>query len=165
MNNQTKEICAICKRHFNPKQLTSLDSIRDTVFQKIKADRPEMETSGFICRDDLNHYRVSYVQGVLQRDKGELSELETQVIKSIQEHEILAKDISFESTDHLTFGKKIADKMAAFGGSWYFISFFGLVLICWIAVNGMALGASTSTLFLLFSLICCYRAWPRSRLR
>lgn len=140
MNTPLKDPCVICRKLFSQKQLTALDSVRTTVFEKIKAEHPELEPKGFICRDDLNRYRVDYVQGVLERDKGELSELETQVIKSIQEHEILAKDLSFESTDYITFGEKVSDKMASFGGSWYFISLFAFTLLAWIAVNGLALG-------------------------
>jgi Predicted membrane protein len=35
----------------------------------------------------------------------------------------------------LTFGERIADRVASFGGSWTFIIIFGLVLFSWMAVN------------------------------
>jgi uncharacterized membrane protein len=35
----------------------------------------------------------------------------------------------------LTFGQKLSDKVAGFGGSWLFISIFALVIIGWILIN------------------------------
>jgi len=34
-----------------------------------------------------------------------------------------------------TFGERLADRVAAFGGSWVFISLFGVVLATWVGVN------------------------------
>jgi uncharacterized membrane protein len=44
-----------------------------------------------------------------------------------------------QGRDHTTFGQRIADKMATFGGSWTFITIFIVVLITWIFVNSMLL--------------------------
>ena len=37
--------------------------------------------------------------------------------------------------ENLTFGDRIADWVARFGGSWSFIITFGVVLTLWVAVN------------------------------
>jgi CRP/FNR family cyclic AMP-dependent transcriptional regulator len=39
-----------------------------------------------------------------------------------------------------TVGNRVADKVASFGGSWTFISLFGLVLVAWVIVNTVLLG-------------------------
>jgi CRP/FNR family transcriptional regulator, cyclic AMP receptor protein len=39
-----------------------------------------------------------------------------------------------------TLGNRVADKVASFGGSWTFISLFGLVLVAWVIVNTVLLG-------------------------
>ena len=36
-----------------------------------------------------------------------------------------------------TFGEKVADKIASFGGSWTFMGFFTAFLIIWITINSM----------------------------
>lgn len=41
--------------------------------------------------------------------------------------------------DGLTFGERLADRVAAFGGSWTFIILFWLVLIVWIVLNSYVL--------------------------
>jgi uncharacterized membrane protein len=35
----------------------------------------------------------------------------------------------------MTFGQRLADKVARFGGSWTFISIFAVVLVLWILLN------------------------------
>jgi uncharacterized membrane protein len=35
----------------------------------------------------------------------------------------------------LTFGQRVADKVAAFGGSWWFIGLFFLMMITWMIIN------------------------------
>ena len=37
--------------------------------------------------------------------------------------------------DRLTFGQRIADRVASFGGSWTFIMTFGAVMLVWVVVN------------------------------
>lgn len=40
-----------------------------------------------------------------------------------------------DETDNRTFGQKVADKVAAFGGSWTFIISFFIFLLLWIGAN------------------------------
>jgi uncharacterized membrane protein len=39
-----------------------------------------------------------------------------------------------------TLGNRVADKVASFGGSWAFITLFGVVLLAWVVVNTILLG-------------------------
>jgi CRP/FNR family cyclic AMP-dependent transcriptional regulator len=55
--------------------------------------------------------------------------------------------------EQLTFGDRVADKVARFGGSWKFIITFGVVLVAWVAVNvGLALRAWDPYPFILLNL-------------
>lgn len=47
----------------------------------------------------------------------------------------MARNISREYEEHLSFGDRIADKLTEFGGSWTFIGLFFLVLVVWIGIN------------------------------
>ena len=40
-----------------------------------------------------------------------------------------------DENDNRTFGQKVADKVAAFGGSWTFIISFFIFILLWIGVN------------------------------
>lgn len=47
----------------------------------------------------------------------------------------ISKDINDTFQDKLTFGQRLADQVASFGGSWTFIIIFGLFLAAWVASN------------------------------
>jgi CRP/FNR family transcriptional regulator, cyclic AMP receptor protein len=66
----------------------------------------------------------------------------------------VSRNLNEEEEEHLTFGQRIADKVASFGGSWTFIMSFGLFLFCWMALN-VLLGqrAYDSYPFILLNLI------------
>lgn len=44
--------------------------------------------------------------------------------------------------ERLTFGERLADRVAAVGGSWSFIIGFGLFLVAWAALNTVILAAN-----------------------
>jgi uncharacterized membrane protein len=51
----------------------------------------------------------------------------------------VSRNPNLEEEERLTFGQRIADKVAAFGGSWTFIIIFGVVLAVWVIINSAAL--------------------------
>ncbi len=92
-----------------------------------------------MCLSCLNRLRAEYVEDVLKAEKGELSALEAEVVKSLKDQELLSENINIEFDRQLTLGKRIADKVAEFGGSWSFLTLFAGVLLVWILVNATAL--------------------------
>lgn len=47
--------------------------------------------------------------------------------------------IGSEKKERLTFGQKLSDKIASFGGSWKFIILFSLMMATWILLNTLIL--------------------------
>jgi len=47
----------------------------------------------------------------------------------------VSRNPNLEEEERLTFGERIADKVAAFGGSWTFIILFGIILGVWVVLN------------------------------
>src|SRR5213596_4364898 len=135
----TPLICQICKKHKSPHGGMVAELIRPSLLEFIKKEKPDLDSKGFICFDDLGEFRKDYVKEVLQDEIGELSALDQEVIESLQEHEILSSDISKQFEKKLTFGERLSDHIASFGGSWRFISLFGGVLFAWIILNGILL--------------------------
>ncbi len=131
--------CSVCKKEFPFRELFPAQLVRSSVASIIKKEHPDWNGDGYICANDLNHCRVSYITQELDKEKGDLSELEQAVIKSIKDHETMSHNIHTEYTDKATFGQKLADRIATFGGSWTFIVSFMLVLFGWIALNISAL--------------------------
>ena len=113
--------------------------IRPSLLEFIKKRIPGLDSKGFICLDDLGEFRKNYVKEVLEEEIGELSALDQEVIESLQQHEILSNDLSKQFERKLTFGERLSDHIAEFGGSWKFLITFGAVLVIWIAINGVLL--------------------------
>src|SRR5436190_1626834 len=132
-------ICQICKKPKPPHSGMIAELIRPSLLEFIKKKLPDLDSNGFICFDDLGQFRKEYVKEVLQEEIGELSALDQEVIESLQQHEILASNIEEQFERKLTFGERLSDHIASFGGSWRFIILFGAVLFGWIILNGILL--------------------------
>jgi len=74
-----------------------------------------------------------------------LPEREQFIIKQYSDRLPISRNINEEFETKLTFGQKLADKVASFGGSWTFISIFGGVLLAWILLNSLILARSDSS--------------------
>src|SRR5438093_2346964 len=132
-------ICQICKKPKSPHDGMMAELIRPSLLEFIKKRMPGWDGNGFICLDDLGEFRKDYVKEVLQDEIGELSALDNEVIESLQQHEILSSDISKQFETKLTFGERLSDCIAEFGGSWKFLITFGAVLLVWIVINGVVI--------------------------
>src|SRR5881409_1688992 len=132
-------VCQICKKPKSPHSGMIAELIRPSLLEFIQKKLPDLDTKGFICLDDLGEFRKDYIKEVLEDEIGELSALDQEVIESLQQHEILSSDISKQFERKLTFGERLSDHIAEFGGSWRFISLFGGVLFAWIILNGILL--------------------------
>jgi len=64
-----------------------------------------------------------------------LGELERGVFARLLHRQRTARDITAEFEERLTFGVRLADRIAALGGSWGFITAFLAALLAWIAYN------------------------------
>ena len=109
--------------------------VRAALLQKIREEHPDFSEDGCLSVSELNEYRNRHIETTLQDELGSLSELEQEVLKALNNNKIISDNIDRAIDDHLTIGQKLADKIAAFGGSWTFIiSFFGFIFL-WIGVN------------------------------
>jgi uncharacterized membrane protein len=75
------------------------------------------------------------VRQLMQKGFSTLTQSEKRVLKTITEGLHISRNAIKDYEQHYTFGQRLADKVAAFGGSWTFIILFGAILLIWIAVN------------------------------
>jgi uncharacterized membrane protein len=132
-------ICQVCKKPKSPNSGMIAELIRPSLLEFIKKKLPDLDSKGFICFDDLGEFRKDYIKEVLEDEIGELSALDQEVIESLEQHEILSSDIIKQFEKKLTFGERLSDHIASFGGSWRFIILFGAVLFGWIILNAILL--------------------------
>jgi CRP/FNR family transcriptional regulator, cyclic AMP receptor protein len=73
-----------------------------------------------------------------------------------QTNELMSRQVSRnvlqEQEESLTFGQRIADRVAAFGGSWPFIILFSVVMTIWMSINVLRLAKFDPYPFILLNL-------------
>lgn len=136
--NECRE-CLVCKKEFPVNRLMPVDAVREAIVKEIAHDYPDMTVNAYICQPDLSKYRIQYVHSLLRSEKGELTDLEKEVVISMQRHELITKNAESEFDEQWSFGERLADKIASFGGSWAFLICFALFLLIWIVINTMVM--------------------------
>ena len=68
-----------------------------------------------------------------------LSEREQRVILHIAKRSHVARNVNSVLEEQQTFGERLADRVARFGGSWTFIAIFTGMLVAWVVVNTVVL--------------------------
>ena len=125
--------CAICGREAH--EPLEFGMIRPALAQAILAEHPDLTADSPICREHLIPYRTRYVEDMLARERGEFTELEHQVVKSIAREELVSRNIEKAWDGKRSFGERAADLVAEFGGSWNFIGVFFAILLVWMGFN------------------------------
>ncbi len=138
-SNLQNRQCPICNQAFPLRDLIHGASARESVVQEIKREHADWSIDSVICRTCLNKYRARYVHSLLESEKGELTSLEQEVVGSMRDHELLAKDVDTEFETKWSFGERLADRIASFGGSWAFMMAFGAFVALWIGMNSLVL--------------------------
>ena len=83
----------------------------------------------------MKKYFENLAKALLGQSYQDLDAGEKKVIESIAENTPVTENINDSFHEGLTFGQKVADKIAAFGGSWAFIGLFFAFIAGWIIVN------------------------------
>ena len=65
----------------------------------------------------------------------DLTEAEREVLAGMIERRTVTEDLNLNFERERTFGERVADSVAAFGGSWRFIGLFGVFMAVWIVLN------------------------------
>ncbi len=128
-------ISDISQKEFPIDECIKARSIRQPIFDIIKKNNPNFSEESLLSVQELNVYREKYISGYLINDLDELSSLRENVLSSLKENVVMTDKLAQEEKTITTFGEKIADKVATFGGSWTFIITFLSFLVVWILIN------------------------------
>ena len=128
--------CAITKIELPEEDTMPADALRPSLLKFIQKRHPHITEDDYIGIEALNDERAAYVEDSLSEGVGQISALEREVIESLREHEILSESPEEdEALLHRTFGERVSDIIAQFGGSWKFILSFCGFLVLWILAN------------------------------
>ncbi|MEX2208153.1 MAG: DUF1003 domain-containing protein [Myxococcota bacterium] len=152
---EARRACALCDRVVERRELVRTDSLRSQEAEHIARGHPDRwPGSGYLCRTCLKRERVQFVLDRLEQERGELSGVEADVARRAGEHVAIAENLEREFARQATRGQRIADSVAAIGGSWPFVIGFLIALGLWVALNvALASRAFDPQPFILLNLV------------
>lgn len=127
--------CVITNKTYSPDELIPIQQLRKPLIKLIRQQYPGVDISGQVSLEAVQQLRKSYIEHLLVKELGDITDLEKEVIGSITQNQILSENIENQKDKKNSLGDRVADKVAAFGGSWTFIILFFIILIIWMAVN------------------------------
>jgi uncharacterized membrane protein len=125
----------ISNQEITPGEEISILDLRPGIYGFVKQNYPGITDNSFISLTELNAIRRRYLTSLLKEEHGELADLDQEVLSAIQTNSILSQIKMDDDESSYTFGERLADKIAEFGGSWRFIILFFVLLLFWIFIN------------------------------
>ncbi|CAJ1228868.1 DUF1003 domain-containing protein [Levilactobacillus zymae] len=117
-------------------QLAELDA---NLRNRIKRDYPQAKVTDYICGHHLLKYRLDRVDAMINADLKQTQKINHKLTRALQSDDYDVVDVNEILKNSLTFGQRVSDDVARFGGSWGFIFVFMFVLLGWMIVNGLHL--------------------------
>jgi len=127
--------CSISHQQYDSSLCHRLDTLPEPIKKLLLTDYPYLVDDSFVCQNQLIIYRKKYLNTLIISEYGEIDVLEKKVVDAIAKNEILSENIETDLNEQLTFGEKMADYIALFGGSWRFIILFFVFISTWILIN------------------------------
>lgn len=133
--------CTLCgKKASQSRPLVRADLVRPSVAALVRREHSAWGAPGdAICVPELNRFRSRYIENLVAEEHGHLTTLERDVLDHMRQQALISEDTNLEFEAGLTFGERLSDKVAGFGGSWAFIITFGAFLFLWMAINSIVL--------------------------
>lgn len=125
----------ISKEWFDETDGSYFERLNSRLQVLLKKDYPDLRGNDFISNISLLDYRLVFLDEVISNanEKNEhVRETVHDVTKSLLYED---QDIQEQLDSRITFGQKVADEVARFGGSWTFILSFVAFMAIWMGLN------------------------------
>lgn len=109
--------------------------IRESIFELIQKNNPEFTRDCYIKQKEVDKYRNIHLENLIKKERKNFNELDSDVIQSVTSKKFISDNIENDLDEKYTYGQRVADKVAAFGGSWTFIVIFFIFLLLWMSIN------------------------------
>lgn len=133
--------CQVCKIEVPEQELFEADVLLPSMLRQLEADGIGWRQVSKICAACLQRVRFRQIQELMEDERGGLTSLEERVFDSLNRHEVISRNINEAYKSQNSFGERLSDRIAKFGGSWTFLISFFLFIFAWITLNGFLPGA------------------------
>ncbi len=87
----------------------------------------------------MQHQMQQLAEKIFHTGVHSLGERERRVVQRIVQRQPISENTNQAFDNQTTFGQRLADRVAAYGGSWTFKGLFGGMLLVWIVLNSAIL--------------------------
>ncbi|UQS86324.1 DUF1003 domain-containing protein [Nicoliella spurrieriana] len=112
-----------------------LHELRRPLYNQIKNEHRTATPQSFICNHHLLDYRINRIDQMIHSDDLHNQRINRRLTKALQDDNYEVTDVNKVLSDQQTFGERVADGVARFGGSWTFILIFVAILATWMVLN------------------------------
>jgi uncharacterized membrane protein len=148
------QTCLVSGDPVSARNALPLAALRPAIAALIRLDFPDAAADAMVSSRSLALYRARYVEQMIEAERGEVSELQKEVIDAVSRHETLAQHPHETDEDHPpTFGQRLSDHLASFGGSWKFLITFAAVMGLWLLANSISQRPFDPFPFILLNLV------------
>ena len=131
-----EKICPITQQKYVANTEIKPIFIKTALQEIIKQKNPAWQNTESVSPEGLNIIRNEYILQILKQEKDEIITLDKKLLEAVAKYESKnTTPLKDEDEGNSTFGQRIADKVAAFGGSWTFIILFMMIIVVWININ------------------------------
>ena len=129
----------ISNKEYNLSEKVSAKSLRKPIMEIIQKRYPLFNIDSELSISELNEFRQIYIDKKLKDEIKQLGDLKKSIVSTVGNSAVNVELEESSISDNFTFGQKLADKVATFGGSWTFIIIFGIFIFIWIIINAVFL--------------------------
>ena len=136
MNTQTLLVeCQLTHQQVSLTQAIPIHSISPTILEYIKRTNETLPSEGYVSLQAVNLMRKKHLEEIITQEQGKLSKLKQELTQELNEKGLLSRNFYQDYKEKLSFGDRVADKVAVFGGSWGFIGIFLFFVLLWGVIN------------------------------
>ncbi|PWG00007.1 DUF1003 domain-containing protein [Levilactobacillus bambusae] len=139
MSDETRVNCLVDEHEYQVDEGLFLADLDPSIRNRIKRDYPQAKVSDFICGHHLLKYRLDRVDAMVKADLKQTEKINKKLTRALSSDDYDIIDVNKSLEKSLTFGQRVSDDVARFGGSWGFIAIFIVVLVGWMIINGLHL--------------------------
>ncbi|EFR44815.1 DUF1003 domain-containing protein [Streptococcus pseudoporcinus] len=101
----------------------------------IMDDHPELDSTSFISQENLATYRLNYLDEMIASAKLKNEAIREMVNDVSKNNNYAILNVQDQLDSKITFGQRLADQVARFGGTWTFIITFIIFMAIWMGFN------------------------------
>lgn len=135
MKNDNRVRDAIDHRLYPVAEGSFLSEMDTRLHHLLRQSHPDLQDGDFISYKQLTPYRMQLLEEIIDQANCKNEFIREAVHGVANDENYAALDIQDQLDKKITFGQKIADDVARFGGSWTFIISFIVFMVVWMLIN------------------------------